>query len=312
MQLSTFDLNLLRALDTLLQERSVTRAAERLHVTQQSMSGTLKRLREQFDDELLVQVGRRLEPTSLGSALIKPVRDVILHITRVVETQPTFDAKRSTRRFCLSLSDYANLIVAPPLMAALSRQAPDVVCDFRPLGDMMFRDLDLGMLDFGLLPSRWQLYQDRLPDGIRSTVLFEDDFVCVVDRDNPVGDVITIAEYASLPHLAMWVGPDVRTIVANAWTINRLVPKVSATSTTFTSLVSMVVGTPMVATVQRRLARRYESCWPIRILECPIQIEPVVEHLSWHERNLEEPAHRFMRDCFAEVAAALGGRQPRS
>ena len=305
MRLSTFDLNLLRTLDTLLQERSVTRAAERLHVTQQAMSGSLKRLREHFNDELLVQIGRRLEPTPLGCALIKPVHEVMLHIARVIETQPTFDATRNTRRFRIAMSDYANLIVAPPLMAELSRRAPELACDHRLLGDTMFRDLESGVLDFGLLPSNWRLYQDNLSDTIQSTVLFKDDFVCVVDRNNPVGDVLTMDEYASLPHLAMWVGGEVRTIVQNAWTINRLVPKISATSTTFASLVSMVVGTPMVATVQRRLAMRYKKCWPIRVLECPMPIETVVEQLSWHERSVDDPAHSFMRDCFNRVAAAL-------
>ena len=169
----------------------------------------------------------------------------------------------------------------------------------------MYRELDAGTLDFGLLPSNWRLYQENLPAGICMTPLFEDDFVCVVDRDNSVGDAITADEYAALPHAAMWVGADIRTIVDHAWTINRLVPKISATSTTFTSLVSMVVGTTAVATVQRRRAMRYEGCWPVRVLECPIPIDRLVEQLTWHERNADDPAHRFMRDSFASVAAAL-------
>ena len=305
MRLSTFDLNLLRTLDTLLQERSVTRAAERLHVTQQAMSGTLKRLREQFNDDLLVQVGRRLEPTPMGNALIKPLREVMLHIGRVVDTRPTFDPMRTTRRFRMAMSDYANLIIAPRLLRELVYRAPDIICDHRPLGDSMFRDLESGVLDFGVLPSNWRLYQDRMPDNVHSTVIFEDDFVCVVDESHPASDVLTIDDYASRPHLAMWVGGDVRTIVQNAWTINRLVPKIAATSTSFTSLVSMVVGTPMIATVQRRLATHFEKCWPIKVLECPIPIEAVVEQLSWHERNRDDLAHSFMRDCFARISTML-------
>ena len=305
MRLSTFDLNLLRTLDTLLQERSVTRAAERLHVTQQAMSGSLKRLREQFNDELLVQVNRRLEPTPLGAALSQPIHEVMLHIARVVETQPTFDANRSTRRFRVAMSDYASLILAPPLMAELSRHAPDLVCDHRSLDHSMFRDLESGGLDFGVLPRNRGLYQENMPDGIRTTTLFEDDFVCVVDRQHPIGDAMTVDEYTSLPHVALWIGGEVRTIVQNAWTLNQLFPKVSATGTTFASLVSMVVGTTMVATVQRRLASQYEGCWPIKVLECPIPIEPVIEELSWHERNVDDPAHSFMRECFAKVATTL-------
>ena len=304
MQLSTFDLNLLRTLDVLLQERSVTRAAERLHLTQQAVSGALKRLREQFGDELLVQVGRRLEATPLGSALAKPIHEVVLQVGRVIETRPAFDAASSTRRFHTAASDYANFMIGAPLLAALFRQAPGMTCHFRSIGGMMFQDLYSGALDFGILPRNLRLFQDRMPADICSTALFEDDFVCVVDKDNPVGDTVTADQYAAMPHSAMWVGTGVCTMVQNAWAVNGLAPKIAASSTTFASLVSMVVGTPMVSTVPRRLAVCYKSCWPLTILECPIPVEPVVEQLSWHERNAEDPAHEFMRNCFADLAAS--------
>ena len=306
MQLATFDLNLLRTLDALLRERSVTRAAEQLNVTQQAMSGSLKRLREQFGDELLVQVGRRFELTPLGAALSGPVHEVMLHILRVVKTKPRFDAEQSTHRFRIGMSDFAALTILPPLMAELSRRAPDVVCDIKPIGENVFDDLALGTLDFCLLPSNWRIYQENLPDGIRSSFLFEDDFVCVFDAENPVGDVLTVEDYMSMPHNTVRLGGDVRTIVENAWTLNRLVPKIAATSSSFTSLLAMVVGTPMVATVQRSLAAKLAASFPIRILECPIPIDTMVQNLSWHQRNEQDPAHIFMRECFANAATTLG------
>ena len=305
MRLSTFDLNLLRTLDVLLQEGSVTRAAERLHVTQQAMSGTLKRLREQFGDELLIQVGRRLEPTPLGSALLGPVHEVMLHIARMVDTTPSFDPALSTRSFKMAMSDYANLIVSPPMLAMLSKQAPQMTWHHLQLDPAIYQDLDAGTLDFGLLPSNWRLHQENLPSGIQSMTLFEDDFVCAVDQDSSIGETMSIDEYASTPHCVLRVGGGVRTIIDNAWTINRLVPRVAATNPSFINLLPMIIGTPMVATIPRRLAKPFAGCWPVRILECPIEIDRLDQRLNWHERNSEEPAHKFMRECYAAVAASL-------
>ena len=305
MQLSTFDLNLLRALDALLRERNVTRAAALLNVTQQAMSGTLKRLREHFSDNLLTHVGRGFELTSLGNALINPVQEVMLQIGRLLETTPMFEPAQSLRRFRIAMSDYATITILAPLMSALSRRAPGIVCDIQLLDDGVFRDLDSGALDFCLLPSNWRLYQADRPDGILSQRLFEDDFVCVVDANNPVGLALTIEEYVALPHNTVRLGGGVRTIIENAWTLNRLVPRVVATTTSFTSLITMVVGTPIIATVQRRLAAQFAHVLPIRVLECPMPIDRMQQDLSWHRRNDHDLAHRFMRQQFRIAAEAL-------
>ena len=203
------------------------------------------------------------------------------------------------------MSDYANIVVGAPLMSLLSQTASGLKCDYRAVGHQVYRDLDLGTLDFGLLPTEWRRYQASLPDGICSTQLFADDFVCVVATSHKIGDVMSVDEYASLPHAAIWVGNGVRTIVEDAWRLSRLTPSISATSTTYVSLIAMVVNTPMVATVQRRLARRFIDTWPIRIFECPIPIEPLIAELAWHERNTSDPAYTYMRTCFSAVTTSL-------
>ena len=209
------------------------------------------------------------------------------------------------RRFRIAMSDYAMAMILAPLMSALTRQAPGIVCDVRLLDDAVFRDLDSGALDCCLLPSSWHLYTQDRPDGILSMPLFEDDFVCVVDAGSAVGDTLTVDEYLSLPHNTVRLGGGVRTLIEHAWTLNRLVPKVVATTTSFTSLITMIVGTPIVATVQRRLAARYANALPIRILECPIEIERIQQDLSWHVRNDHDLAHRFLRHQFCVAGRAL-------
>lgn len=306
MQTGNLDLNLLRTLDLMLSEMNVTRAAEQLNVTQQAMSGSLKRLRLHFSDELLVQVGRHLELTPLAAALKSPLRELMLTVELTLAIQPSFDPLGSTRQFRIALSDYASITFLPSLMPLLARQAPGIGCEFLPIDDAVFHDIEEGKLDFCLLPSNWRLYQSTQPVGLRSLTLFDDDFVCAVDRDHShVGTTMTLAEYAAMSHTITRFSGNIRSLFDHALTVAQLEIKVAATARSFTNLLFMVPGTPHVATAQRKLVTAYSAMLPLRMIECPIQIDLLHENLSWHVRNELDPAHRFMRDLFATAAAAL-------
>ncbi|MBC8055482.1 MAG: LysR family transcriptional regulator [Rhizobiales bacterium] len=303
-QLNHFDLNLLRALDALLSERSVTRAAEKLYVSQQAMSGSLKRLREYFDDDLLVRVGVRLEPTPRGHALLEPVREVLLKIGLALETMPEFDAARARRRFRIAMSDDAALVALPLLLRRLVTEAPGIVCDVLPLGDAAFVGLDSGDLDLIVLPRKTQ--PERI-DTIRCVPLYEDDFVCAVDASVHTIDAMTADRYVSLPHAAVRMVQGHPTIIDEAWARHGIAPRVAVTSRSFSGLMFMIAGTPLVATVQRRLAERLGGPLSIRLLPCPVPIGPLVQELSWHVRSDADPAHRYLRELF--VTTALGMRR---
>lgn len=306
MKLNLFDLNLLRALDTLLTCRNVTRAARQLHVTQQAMSGSLKRLREHFDDALLVRVGNHLEPTPLGAALVSPVREVMLQIALALETTPSFDPAQAQRRFRVALSDYATVTILPHFMGVLAARAPGIVCDFQLIDDAVMRDLEAGVLDFCLLPHELHHYRPSEPRNIRRLALFSDDFVCVVSRDNAaVGEAITLDEYLESPHNSVQLGGDVRSMIENGWARAGIAPNVVATTTSFASLVFMVPGTPLIATAQRRLATQLSLMLPIRVLECPVSIPLLKEEVIWHGRNDLDPAHRFIRETFVEASREM-------
>jgi LysR family nod box-dependent transcriptional activator len=306
LELNLFDLNLLRALDMLLREKNVTRAAEQLHVTQQAMSGSLRRLREHFSDELLLRVGQHLEPTPLGAALVAPVREVMLQIGLALKTTPSFDPASAERRFRIAMSDYATVMILPHLIAYLSHRAPGIVCEIQLIDDAVFRDLDAGKLDFCLLPSDWRLYQSTKPVGVQSLNLFTDDFVCVVDKNNGlVGDSIDIAAYIGLRHNKVHLGGGVRSLVEQAWSVYGLEPSIAATTTSFASLIFMIPGTTLIATAQRRLALICARMLPIRLLECPIDVETLREDLSWHVRNQSDPAHIYLREAFLAAGAQM-------
>lgn len=306
MQPRHFDLNLLNALDALLCEQNVTRAAEKLCVTQQAMSGSLKRLRDYFDDELLILVGRRLRPTTLGKALKMPIRELVLQIALTLETKPHFDPSVSSRHFRIALSDYASITFLPLLIPLLRMQAPGVVCEFSSIDDSVLRNLEEGGLDFCLLPDNWRLYQSTQPRGLRSLTIFEDDFVCVVDRDNPdVSDVLSKRQYAAMAHSVVKFDNGVHSLIEQAWANLRMDINVGATATSFVSMLFMVPGTQLVATAQRKLFDVFAAVLPIRAVECPISIEPLTETLSWHVRNENDPSHQFLRSLMATAGAKI-------
>ncbi len=179
-QLSTFDLNLLRALDVLLRERSVTRSAMELNVTQQAVSGSLKRLREYFGDPLLVRTRHGLEPTPLAVALAAPVRDALHGIMSALETVPTFVPGATKRRFRMAMPDHCSLTVLPLLVAELARTALCITYEVIPINRQAVYDMDLGNLEF-LIISQGHGGQLYLSQSIRTVLLFTDRFVCVVD-----------------------------------------------------------------------------------------------------------------------------------
>lgn len=301
-----FDLNLLRALEALLKERNVSKAARRLHVTQQALSGSLRRLREHFNDELLVRVGRELRLSTLGSALLDPIRELNLGIIATLNTTSLFDSMRCERRFTMVMSDYVTLVLLPNLMQGLARTAPHVVCDVEPLHENMFEDLVAGKIDFCILPSDGCVFpRGSAPsNSVESLFLYDDDFVCVVDKDHPnIADSMSREQYLTASHNLLRLGSRAQSIVEFSWLAQGITPRVAATTHSLASLIWMVPGTLLISTAQRRLATQFRSSLPIRILECPVPITPIRAALQWHVRNNNDPAHRFMREAIVSAAA---------
>jgi LysR family transcriptional regulator, nod-box dependent transcriptional activator len=307
MQLNRFDLNLLRSLDALLTERNVTRAAEKLFVTQQAMSGTLAKLRDYFEDQLLVRVGRQLELTPLARALTQPVREALLQIQSALDTRPSFDPARARCEFRFAMTDYVSLVFLPNVLGELAREAPSIRCHVESLRVSSFQRLESGEVDFCIGADDGGLYGSHAAGPeIRTHPLFEDDFVCVVDRQHPVvGEHLSMEVYQSLRHNLVRFGSDVATIVERGWRRAGLDMNVLATAPSFAELLFMLPGTPFIATAQRRLARLLANSLPLRLIECPLKLPCLHETLFWHARNETDPRHRYVRDVIARAAIAL-------
>jgi len=309
MNLKSFDLNLLRSLDALLSERSVTRAADRVCVSQPTMSGSLQRLREYFEDQLLIRVGREMELTPLARSLVVSVRDVLQSIQSTLDIKPSFDPATAKRTFSMSMSDYAAVMLMPVVLERLAREAPYISCSIEPLSHEYFERLGSGATDFSVAAGNWRLFSADEPGrGIRSEPLFSDTFVCVVAKSHPAIDsTLSLEDYKRLPHILVRLGPGVESLIEHAWKIEELDLKVSSTMGSFFTSIFMLLGTPLIATVQKRLAELVVASLPLKVLPCPVVVPALHESLSWHVRHEFDPGHQYMRAVFAEAAATLRG-----
>lgn len=300
MSLQNFDLNLLKSLDALLTERSVTRAAERVFLSQPAMSGALKRLRDEFHDQLLMRTGRDMELTPLAKTLAISVREALQSIQEMLDTQVRFDPHTARRTFNLVMTDYASMVLMPRVLERLESEAPYISCNVQAVDDAVASGLMSGDVDLFVGIREWLEHnQAKSASGLCWEPLFTDDFVCMIADDHPViGATITMEQYCELPHGLVRFPRQVESIVERQWRLAGLDLRVGVTAANFAALLLMLPNTRLIATVQRRLAAPLTKGLPLRALECPMPIPFLEEVLIWHPRAALDPAHDYIRSLF--------------
>lgn len=300
MNLRQFDLNLLVALDVLLTERNVTRASERLFLSQPAMSGILARLRHAFDDELLVRVGRNLELTARAAELAEPVHACVRQIEDLFNLSRPFDAATAQWSFRLAASDYVVFLILGLLLKRLTEFAPGVSVRFLTLEPSVGERLASGDLDFAVLPAEVEPNLPSLP-------LFEDSWVCAVWSGHPhEAERFTLAEFLALPHLSFrFAGPDHGSIAENHLVHLGHERRIVASTESFATAPFLLRGTTLVSLVPRRLGERLRVAADIRLIEPPFDAPPLREKLIWSPRFTASAPHAWLRDRFVEVAKTL-------
>lgn len=297
MRLESLDLNLLTALHALLEERNVTRAGERIGLSQPAMSGSLARLRRHFGDELLVRVGNGYELTPLGAALRDHAALTVTMVRRVFTAQPGFDPASSEREFTLVASDYAIAVLGEELTARLNSAAPGVRVHFRLISTGAVDDIDttLRSVDGLFMPHGFITDQPSLD-------LYTDRWVCVAAADNPgVGAELTMADLDRLPWATTFRGATAYASAARQLSMLGVEPRVEAMVDNFQSLPFLVAGTDRIALMQERLARRMARVADLRVLPCPYDAVPVLEAFWYHPTHHSDPGHAWLRGVLTEA-----------
>jgi len=299
------DLNLLVVLDALLTTRSVTRAAQRVFLSQPATSLSLKRLREYFKDALLQPVGKSFVLTPLAAELAKPVRDVLLQIQTISHLQPAFDPARSQRRFVIDASDYVISVFLSEMIRRAACVAPDVEFDLRARSPQSRALLQRGEIELLVTP------QFALVPGQPSELLFEDTFSCLVSPEYfGTRKKLTTAQYFDASHIGVQWGGQLLTYDQQLISVGKRVRKQDVIAPSFMLVPQLLVGTARIATLPTRLARQIATRFSLRVVKCPVHIPPFAEYMQWHKYQEWDPAIVWLRGSLLEITRQMHPAPP--
>ena len=302
MRLSQVDANLLVALEILLEERSVTRAARRLGVTQSAMSQALGRLRDTFDDPLLTRIGNSMEPTPRAQALAVPLKTALSDLEAVLSVGPEFEPAQASRQFAIATTDYGALLLIRPLMVHLQRTAPGVSVRVLQPGDDLLRLLDEGEADLllSVVP--------RLPQRMRREPLFQESYRCLVHRTHPLVKISPndrerwLDVYCESAHVL--VGHSGR----GPGTVDRLLEQegrsrqIALRVPYFLAAAPVVQATRLVLTIPSRSAQLFAQEIPqLKVIEIPIELPSFTVAAMWHARYEHDPGLKWLRQVLRDV-----------
>ncbi|MCA9551305.1 MAG: LysR family transcriptional regulator [Myxococcales bacterium] len=289
--LSTINLNQLLALDALLTEVNVTRAAQRVGVTQSSMSHSLRALRELFEDELLVRGREGMQLTAKAEALVGPLHRTLRALQQLVDEDPEFEPATSQREFRISSADFAAALVLPPLLAALERTAPGVRLVLRPL-DVRGTALALERehLDLAIGPP--------LPETVSviEETLLTERYVCVTRRAHPRGaGPWTLDEYCAARHLLVSPTGSGTGVVDDALEALGRRRDVVCRVASFLSAPPVVAESDVVWTALESAVRGSVARFALTVTDVPLELPTPEVRLAWHRRFDRDPALMWLR-----------------
>lgn len=323
MNIYGFDLNLLRVLDALLREGSVTRAAERIGLSQPATSAALGRLRHALGDPLFVRQGQRLVPTDHARCLEGPLREILDRTGALIAGPDVFDPGRAAGAFRIGGSDFFAEMLMPGLAAAVSLQAPGLVVQ---LVDLVPQDyvatLERRGCDVVLIP------QTDLPEWADRQPLFRSGFRMVARQDHPrlraagvaPGMVVPMDLYCDLGHVLFSPEGKLRAMGDAALAAVGRTRRVAMTVPVFSGVCRAVAGSDLVGLLPRQLAEALAPRLRLEVYDLPMPLTPPLICMVWHRRATRNPAQHWMRGLIADLLqpldagegspTAAGGRDP--
>jgi DNA-binding transcriptional LysR family regulator len=299
MDTKRLDLNLLITLEALLIEQNVTKAASRLHLSQPAVSAQLSRLRDVFDDPLLIPAQRGMTPTAKALELLEPLRQALDQVRATVATHSNFDPARARLTVAIACTDYLQAAVVKPLMLRLRSQAPGVRValrnlDLPQLGAQMAR----GEVDLALMAPR------AAAPSLRTRHLFDERYVLIGRRGHPkLRQGLTVAEFAQLEHVIVSLrGGDFVTPVDDALAALGHKRNVVLSATSFLFVPELVAQSDFVALVPQRLV--HDRAGQLQVVDCPFPVEGFEVGMVWHERNHGHSGQRWVREALRSLIGA--------
>lgn len=296
-----YDLNLLPVLLVMMEERNVTRAAERLGITQPALSNALNRLRDTLNDPLFIRERYGMRPTPKAEQLAQVVSVALSSIDNVILGQQDFDPLQATRLFTLAPNSYVEFIMMPAIVARLRVCAPGIRLRLTPFGN--------DVTETGVISGNTDMVLGRIvdpPDNLVVQHLMNEGLACVVRADHPlVGDTLSADLYGQLRHVNVLPPGRMRAGLYQALEQRGLRRQVAVSVTHFLAVPEMIAVTDYCATLPRLICQHLSRDTRLRIVPAPVDLGTFPVEMGWHARYRDDPAHRWFRSLMVETAQAL-------
>ncbi len=284
MSLRHFDLNLLLVFEALVTEAHVTRAAEKVFLSQSATSHALNRLRQQLNDPILVRCGNGLQPTPRAMAMLPDVRDILKRLDNTLTPPQVFDPLISERVFSIAVTDYFEAVVLPDMMPVLQKQAPGVIFDLEMIGPRASLDrLESGDVDLviGLDNSI------RVPSHLMHQPWLTEQLVCLVGtHTSHCPSRLNLTEYLALPHVVLVDQTDTSTDVIDRWLAEQQLQRTRiARMINYLAAARLVANRQAVMTLPRRMAELFSQWLPVNVVAGPEGLP------DWHMTLVQHPLH---------------------
>ncbi len=296
-----YDLNLLPVFLSLMEERSVTRAARRLGMTQPALSNALARLRTLLQDPLFIRERYGMQPTPKALELAPVIAQALAGLDELVRGSQAFDPAQARLQLVLAPNSYVEYALMPAIVERLRALAPGISLRLVPYG--------AELADTGVISGSTALVLGRLidpPDNLIVQHLMEESLACVVRADHPlVGERLTKKQFEQLKHVNMLPPGRLRAGLFQRLEKHGLKREVAVSVTHFLAIPEMVAVTDYCATLPRLICRRLAGDARLKVLPAPVDLGTFPVEMAWHVRYRNDPAHRWLRGVIAEVAAEV-------
>ncbi|WP_421854330.1 LysR family transcriptional regulator [Marinomonas sp.] len=299
MHFRKLDLNLLVALDALIRNQNVSLAAEELHLSQSAMSSSLSRLRRYFNDELLIQTGRKMMLSPLAEQLEQPIRDILVKIDASIMLKPGFDPTTSDREFRICVSDYMLHTLIPHVIDMAQAQGCTVKLNFLPQVSDPKKELDRGEADLLIMPDIF------CSDFHLSEPLITDEFACVVwDQSDLAKGEMTMKTFVSSGHVCMQPPNSNPSFETHSYESQGISRRVDVRTFSFSCIPNLIVGTNLIATLQKRLIdKSIAQGMALKSFPTPVALPTLRESMQWHKYQNADLGIIWLRQLMLEAVA---------
>lgn len=291
-------MNLLPIFLTLMDERNVTRAAERLGMTQPALSNTLNRLRETLRDPLFIRERYGMKPTQMAEELAPVVRAALSSLDDAIGGQQEFDPTLATRQFTIAPNSYVEYALMPVIVARLRDVAPGIRLRLTPFGN--------DLIETGAVSGATDMVLGRVvdpPDNMVVQHLMDDGLACVVRKDHPeIGDELSQEQYERMKHVNVLPPGRMRAGLFQALQQRGLKREVAVSVTHFLAVPEMIAVSDYCSTLPRLICQRLARDERLKVLPAPVDLGTFPVELAWHVRYRSDPAHRWLRSLITDVA----------